>query len=456
MPPAKPTKVRIEQTLHRLRAGGSPADAAKIERLERAKNRSDEQLEADTTLEEELDEARESAEDGVLPAANETQEDMVMDGGQQDATSSGTQQNVAANQTQQTATSSGLPPAAATGRTSGRGASSSGEANAVSSREVKIESSEDESPLFVPEAADDEEDPDYGEPLFTRPGPKLGDDVKTVGWISGSRGTRFINQYGKKSAARYRIERSADTAEYEGTLESDDRKKECVSLPKNRYGDRKIEGTNKWEFTKRHIRAIYGVAWEGMGNGAPDEDLRLIEPYEGRPRWPSTYILIAWVTGTYIDTNGVRREKVEKAWETRNALRSRWGTKSADKSIYTAACESEARHEEALTGKRRAFSRTPSVGLVDGETQRFREQSLAADRAAATRSAAAATTAQSRSGTPDTNAAIRDVTMSLEQFTMGYCAAAGVEGFTQLSPTNKADFMKTWRLMAPPAGGQVL
>jgi hypothetical protein len=228
MPPAKSTKGRIDQTLHRLRAGGSPVDAAKIERLEKAKNRLDEQLEADTALEEELDEARESAEDGVLPAANETEEDVVMNGGQQDATSSGTQQNVAASQSQQTAsqsqqttTSSGLPPAAATDRTSGRGASSSHEANAVSSREVKIESSEDESPLFVPEASDDEEDPDYGEPLFTRPGPKLGDDVKTVGWISGSRGTRFINQYRKKSAARYRIKRSANTAEYKGTLESD-------------------------------------------------------------------------------------------------------------------------------------------------------------------------------------------------------------------------------------------
>jgi septal ring-binding cell division protein DamX len=451
MPPAKSTKVRIDQTLHRLRAGGSPADAAKIERLEKAKNRSDEQLEADTALEGELDEARESAEDSVLPAANETQQDVVMNGDQQDATSSSTQQNVAANQAQQTAASSDLPPAAATDRTSGRGASSLGEANAVSSREVKIESSEDESPLFVPEASDDEEDPDYGEPLFTRPGPKLGDNVKTVGWISGSRGTRFINQYGKKSAARYRVERSADTAEYEGTLESDDRKKECVSLPKNRYGDRKIEGTNKWEFTKRHIRAIYGVAWEGMGNGAPDEDLRLIEPYEGRPRWPSTYILIAWVTGTYVDANGVKREKVEKAWETRNALRSRWGTKSADKSIYTAACESEARHEEALTGKRRAFSRTPSVGLVDEETRRFREQSLAADRAAATRNVAAATTAQSRSIAPDSNAAIRDVTMSLEQFRMAYCESAGVKSFTQLTPPDKADFMKTWRHMAPPA-----
>jgi hypothetical protein len=85
--------------------------------------------------------------------------------------------------------------------------------------------------------------------------------------------------------------------------------------------------------------------------------------------------------------------------------------------------------------------------------QRFREQSIAADRAAATRSAAAATTAQSRSGTPDTNAAIRDITMTLEQFRMDYCGAAGVESFTQLTPPDKADFMKTWRLMAPPAGG---
>jgi hypothetical protein len=48
--------------------------------------------------------------------------------------------------------------------------------------------------------------------------------------------------------------------------------------------------------------------------------LKLIEPYEGRPRWPGTYVLVAWVTGTYLDTNGASKEKIEKAWETRATL----------------------------------------------------------------------------------------------------------------------------------------
>ncbi|KAF3037138.1 hypothetical protein E8E11_001063 [Didymella keratinophila] len=469
MPPTKVTKTRISRTLNRLKAGGNAADAAKIERLEKAKDKTDEQLEQDTALEGELDEAMEDAEDAVKPAANETQQAGVMNEAQRGATASGTQQNAPMNETQQTAAaneaqqtgassrtqqntaSSNLSPAPATDRRGGQGAGNLGEADTVSSQEIKSESAEDESPLFVPEASEDDEDPEYGEALFTRPGPKFGDNVKTVGWTSGSRRPRYINQYGKKSAARYRIEGFADTAEYEETLESEERKKECVSLPQNRFGDHKIEGTNRWKFTKRHIRAIYGVAWEGQGNGDVEEDLKLIEPRENRPRWPSTYILIAWVTGTYVDANGEEQERVVKTWETRATLRSRWGTKSADKSIYAAACESEGRYEKALTGKQRAFSRTPSTGLVDKETQRFREQSLAADRTAATGNGTSALTAQNRSGTPKTSATVSDVTMSLEQFRIDYCEAAGVESFSQLTFLDKADFIKTWRLMAPSA-----
>ena len=259
--------------------------------------------------------------------------------------------------------------------------------------------------------------------------------------------------YGKKSAARYRIEDAADTAEYEDSLQTEDKKQQCVTLRKNRFGDRKLDN-DKWEFTKRHMRSIYGVAWEGAGTGDSAADLKLIEPYEGRPRWPGTYVLVAWVTGTYPDTNGASKEKIEKAWETRATLRARWGTKSADENIYKAACEAEMRYEEAVTGKRRAVSRTPSVGLIDADLRRFREQSLAADRASSSGNRQSLVPGTSRSGTPGVRASsVQSLAGLLEEFKLGYCECAGVASFKDLDAADKADFVQAWQLAKAKAIG---
>ena len=438
MPKEDSRKRRTEKTLTRLRAQAKEEDKERIARLEAALEQSEEQLQDSTDLDNDLDPM-----DGVETDAS----DQAVDGGQSSSSNSGS-----ADATQAQAQGGNSNPQQV-------------EANANPPSTVKTEpddgnddedDDDDDTPLFVPETepepASEPEDPEYGAPLFTRPGPQLGDNVTTVGWTSG-RKAQYINMYGKKSAARYRIEDAADTAEYEDSLQTEDKKQQCVTLRKNRFGDRKLDN-DKWEFTKRHMRSIYGVAWEGAGTGDSAADLKLIEPYEGRPRWPGTYVLVAWVTGTYLDANGASKEKIEKAWETRATLRARWGTKSADENIYKAACEAEMRYEEAVTGKRRAVSRTPSVGLIDADLRRFREQSLAPDRASSSGNRQSLVPGTSRSGTSEVRASsVQSLAGLLEEFKLGYCECAGVASFKDLDAADKADFVQAWQLAKAKAIG---
>ena len=444
MPKEDSRKRRTEKTLTRLRAQAKEEDKERIARLEAALEQSEEQLQDSTDLDNDLDPM-----DGVETDAS----DQAVDGGQSSSSNSG----------QSSSSNSGSADATPAQAQGGNSNPQQVEANANPASTVKTEpddddddDDDDDTPLFVPETepdpASEPEDPEYGAPLFTRPGPQLGDNVTTVGWTSG-RKTQYINMYGKKSAARYRIEDAADTAEYEDSLQTEDKKQQCVTLRKNRFGDRKLDN-DKWEFTKRHMRSIYGVAWEGAGTGDSAADLKLIEPYEGRPRWPGTYVLVAWVTGTYLDTNGASKEKIEKAWETRATLRARWGTKSADENIYKAACEAEMRYKEAVTGKRRAVSRTPSVGLIDADLRRFREQSLAADQASSSGNTQSLVPGTSRSGTPGVRASsVQSLAGLLEEFKLGYCECAGVASFKDLDAADKADFVQAWQLAKAKAIG---
>ena len=445
MPKEDSRKRRTEKTLTRLRAQAKEEDKERIARLEAALEQSEEQLQDSTDLDNDLDPM-----DGVETDAP----DQAVDGGQSSSSNSG----------QSSSSNSGSADATPAQAQGGNSNPQQVEANANPASTVKTEPDDGndddddnhDTPLFVPETepepASEPEDPEYGAPLFTRPGPQLGDNVTTVGWTSG-RKTQYINMYGKKSAARYRIEDAADTAEYEDSLQTEDKKQQCVTLRKNRFGDRKLDN-DKWEFTKRHMRSIYGVAWEGAGTGDSAADLKLIEPYEGRPRWPGTYVLVAWVTGTYLDTNGASKEKIEKAWETRATLRARWGTKSADENIYKAACEAEMRYKEAVTGKRRAVSRTPSVGLIDADLRRFREQSLAADQASSSGNTQSLVPGTSRSGTPGVRASsVQSLAGLLEEFKLGYCECAGVASFKDLDAADKADFVQAWQLAKAKAIG---
>ena len=221
------------------------------------------------------------------------------------------------------------------------------------------------------DAGDDEEDSEDSEDsgeraLYSFPGSAACDTkAKTVGWIAG-RSKRYINMFGKKSVARYRINSSAFPLQYEDDLKNE----ENVSLTGNRHGDEKTPG-GRFVYTKRHILGIWGVAWKGYELEPSWDDLDLINPAKERKSQRTiVYVLIEWDMG-----NG----ETKKTWETRSAMRARWGTKDADTGIFKAALEAEERFAEAEARQSIGTSRSPSVGLRSQWTRQQREKSLGRD-----------------------------------------------------------------------------
>lgn len=288
---------------------------------------------------------------------------------------------------------------------------------------IKKEPFEDASGLFVRETSV-EEVPEYGPPLLRRPGSNTASDKTTVGW-TGQTGTKFINRYGKKSAARYRLEHFADNLYNEHDLPVEDN----VSNQDNRLSDQKI-GT-KWRYTRRHMRSIYGVAWMSAGFEPSVDDLELLNPEAARKRWVRTYILVAWEIP---DKDG--KLFITMKWEPRSALRTRWGGKQADKAIYQAACEAEVRYEEATTGTRAAVDRTPSVGLNEDFMRHMREQSLAA----------ASSATPGPSGGANRKGIQGDLQVAFLQWRAAYLMMMDVERFEDLSDVNKSKMMNVWAL----------
>ncbi|KAM0274361.1 hypothetical protein ACHAQH_007927 [Verticillium albo-atrum] len=293
--------------------------------------------------------------------------------------------------------------------------------DARDTKRVEKVDKEDE-PLFVSttERTDDDEqeelDEDGEKALFVRHIPKHGDRIETVGWGKGKTGTFYINRHGKKGASKYRLESLAESAEYEDR-EKNDEDPHKVTNSENRYGDKKLPN-GKWKYTKRHIIGIWGVAWE-CPVGCKD-DLDLINPDEV-DKWPTTYVLIMW------DIGGERK----KVWETRSSLRSRWTKKGADAAIYEAACEAEDRHMEAETGMRPASSRSPSHGLAETTTARFRAQSHDTNNAGKVRFQV------------DKDA--YDISKALEAFKISYGELYG-KPFQRMNVNEKSDMISAWQV----------
>ncbi|KAM9875998.1 hypothetical protein VDGL01_09901 [Verticillium dahliae] len=275
--------------------------------------------------------------------------------------------------------------------------------DAADDKGAKAADSEDEEALFVAtkQRTDDDDqdelDEDGEKALFVRHIPKHGDHIQTVGWGQGKTGTFYINRHGKRGASKYRLESLAESAEYE-EREKNDEDPHKVTNSENRYGDKKLPN-GKWKYTKRHIIGIWG--------------------------WPTTYVLIMW------DIEGERK----KVWETRSSLRSRWTKKGADAAIYEAACEAEDRHTEAETGMRPASSRSPSHGLAETATARFRAQSHHDE------SHARKVQFQVGKGAQD----IHDVANALEAFKMSYGELYG-KPFHQMNVKEKAEMVSSWQL----------
>lgn len=231
-----------------------------------------------------------------------------------------------------------------------------------------IETDEPNEPLFLQD--DDEttefEDPEYGKPLLTIPTTYSVSEegVKTVGWV-GKHLRKYINMYGKKSSATYRLEYRAFPRSYAENPPED----ENVGSAKNRFGDT-LPGIGRVNYPNAEATMIWGVAWRGLNSGNLEHDLRLIDPEcHGSFTHTVTYVLVGW------EIDG----KKAKTWETRTAYRNIIGSRTmADTNIYKAAVESQNRYIEALEGRRRAFSRSPSAPLLGGDLGIVRDRTRSA------------------------------------------------------------------------------
>jgi hypothetical protein len=282
----------------------------------------------------------------------------------------------------------------------------------------------DPSALFVQQAP--EEVPGYGLPLFSRPGASAEGDRTTVGW-TGRIGTKYINRYGNKSVARYRLEVIPDDKYDETCLLEEDN----VSNPDNRLGDKKI-GT-KYKYTRRHVRGIHGVAWPCVGTGPSKDDLSLLDPDADRKRWVRTHVLVHWQNCV-----GEKRWD-EMRWETRTALRVRWSSKQADKAIYIAACEAERRYKESTTGKRAVEDDMPLDGLNDDFVRRMREKSVPPPASSLLEPATSTPPKQSKN-------VPKEIRKAFHTWRDEYLLMADVEDFTDFDESEKLDMMAAWKL----------
>ncbi|KAE9987532.1 hypothetical protein EG328_002517 [Venturia inaequalis] len=272
-------------------------------------------------------------------------------------------------------------------------------------------------------------DPDseeHGPPIVFIPVPKTTEGDGTVGWTS-LWGKLYLNRYGKKSHATYRVEKDC----VDGYDKPDE---ENINSLLNRRGHLKVnENSTERKYTRRHINRILAVAWQGKIATTADEefdrseDLDLINPAikPDKTKYPRTYVYVRWlIDGEFV-----------KTWEPRTELQVRYGAKLANDIIFTAAKEQEERYSDAKTGKRRASSRSPSVGLADGAVREEREKSLEAERKRGTRET-----------TPRTAAKVSDLVMKLmDEFKEMHLALKGVEMYEELDTEEKAEFFDEWK-----------
>jgi hypothetical protein len=286
---------------------------------------------------------------------------------------------------------------------------------------IKKETHDDETSLFVAKKDSSEHDStsgedEYGPALFFKPESEHRSNGVTVGWCS-LHGRTYINRYGPKNAGRYRLERDADTADYEDRPPSNSN----VSDGYNRYGDRKRLG-GKYVYTKRHFRGIFAEASAGAG-------LSPMDPEEKRKRWTTTYALTAWMVEEKNPKTGEMQNVVKKAWEPRTVIRRLFGKVEGDKNINIAARAGEVRYKEFLEGTRLALERSPSVDLIPDATRKLRAQSTDADQTASAYGSSSSTSK------PDKlDAKIREFEQDLNQYSTS-------DAFKALLPDRQAFFL---------------
>lgn len=292
------------------------------------------------------------------------------------------------------------------------------------------------------------EDPEYGKPLLTIPTTSgiSEEGVKTVGW-SGRHLPKYINMYGKKYSATYRVENRAFPRSY-----AEDRpENENVGSAKNRFGDT-LPGIGRVQHPNAETPRIWGVAWRGLNSGDLEHDLELIDPeYNDSFTHTVTYVLVGWM----IDG------EEEKKRETRTAYRNIIGNRSkADMNTYKAAVESQQRYIEAKEGRRRAISRSPSVPLLEGELDLARGKTRSARRTSKSSRSKRGSAQSDRGSSPTRFLPSPRSTVSPQRQTQGagnlsevktrfltdWLELRDAEDFSELSAADQQQCVESWRI----------
>lgn len=157
------------------------------------------------------------------------------------------------------------------------------------------------------------------------------ENASIVGWMSSYGGKSYIVQYGDLDHATYRIK---PASEVPLPFRCDAKNK--IDKEDNRYGEKKTED-DKLEYGAESVQGIMGVAWKYKDTADPEEILNpATKKKKKMSKFPVTYVLVKWeIDGDF-----------EEKWETRSALRRRWGGSFTDNCIFTAACEARDIHVE--------------------------------------------------------------------------------------------------------------
>jgi len=317
-------------------------------------------------------------------------------------------------------------------------------------KKVKIlDSVEDEggsSPLFVSQNdrnpdSDAEStgyvDPELGEMLISRPGSRCSGS-RPVAWqgVVGRSPKAYINMYGQRSHARYRLQKSCADPKYKRNPPEG----ECWSSTNNTLGEARSEDGISLKYGIDDILGVIGVAVACVGRSPSRDDVEAINPkFISKWRGIETRLLIVWMVG-----GTEEKPVVKKAWETRSTLRRRWG-KDTDQNIYDAAVTAEDRYEYGQTeaGRTIAASRSPSVDLLTKQSRK---------KAPGIRPSP---TPGAKAQAPASSGEVKDL---MESFIASFMELLSFEegkdytSFKQLNPQQTRNCIQAWKLEKAEAG----
>ncbi|KJZ69122.1 hypothetical protein HIM_11490 [Hirsutella minnesotensis 3608] len=203
---------------------------------------------------------------------------------------------------------------------------------------------------------------------------KIQDDhCKTVGWYIRNNAIRFVNRYGKRSHAWYRVEKEASSFEYEQNPPPADN----LDNAANRISSMKLPN-GKPRYQRSNWVGIEAIAWQTKWRQGSYESLEEqlnaeldeIEPQgsknDGRPhRLPPI-----WVLGVWEDVNDKQRKVY--GWEPKSSL-TRVFADEPKWIPFNAAYHCLNRYLAVHRGEAEAASRSPSV-LPDLTSRKIKPQ----------------------------------------------------------------------------------